>query len=250
MILPKWLVSGLGGLLIALVCLVSIIKLTELKDILKNKNPKNTIGITAQGKVMAVPDMATVNLGVLTQGLDPSKIQEENSKKIEKIIEYIKSQGISKDDIATSQFNIYPQYNYEGGKNNIVGYQLNQTITVKIKGVDKTTENLSKILKASIAQGVNEVSGVNIGFSEPDDLKQNARKLAIENAKSKAEDLAKTAGLKLGKVVSINEDAYDSMPTPYYREMGMGMGGGSASPSIEPGTQDIVANMTVVFEVK
>ena len=124
--MPKWVVTGLGGLLIAFVALLLIDKGTQLNDKFRDKNPTNTIGVTAEGKVKAVPDMATVNLGVITQGASPSAVTDENSKKVNKIVDYVKQQGISKDDISTSQFNIYPQYNYNNGKNEIVGYELRQ----------------------------------------------------------------------------------------------------------------------------
>src|SRR3989344_5545859 len=195
--LPKWLVNGLGGLLIAFVALLIVGKTKDLKDVLGNKNPDNTISVSAEGKVQAVPDLATVNLGVLTQGPDPSVVQEQNSVKVNKIIDYIKQQGISKDDISTSQFNIYPQYDYNNGRNTIIGYQLNQTITVKVRGMDKSTDILSKILKGGVQQGANEVNGVSFGFDDADELRQEARKLAIEKAKVKAQDLAQAAGLKL-----------------------------------------------------
>lgn len=252
--LPKWLVNGLGGLLVVFVALLVVGKTKDLKDVFGNKNPDNTISVSAEGKVQAVPDLAIVNLGVLTQGSDPSSVQEQNSGKVNKIIDYIKQQGISKDDISTSQFNIFPQYDYSNGKNNIIGYQLNQTITVKVRGVEKSTEVLSKILKGSLQQGANEVNGVSLGFDDADNLRQEARKLAIDKAKLKAQDLAQAAGLKLGKVVSISESENYGGPIMPYQGMGGGGYGGSdvkaASPNIEPGSQDVVANMTVVFEVK
>ena len=253
--LPKWLVNGLGGLLIAFVALLVVSKLKDLGDKFKNIKPDNTISVSAEGKVKAVPDLATVNLGVLTQGTSPAAVQDENSKKVNKIIEYIKAQGVSKDDISTSQFNIYPQYNYQNGRNDITGYQLNQTISVKIRGVDKSTDVLSNILKGAVSEGANEVNGVSLSFDDPDELKQEARKIAISKAKEKAGELAKAAGLKLGKVVSVSESGGGGWPAPMYAE-GMGAGGyggvmeKSVSPNIEPGSQDVIENMTVVFEVK
>lgn len=252
--MPKWVVTGLGGLLIAFVALLLIDKGTQLNDKFRDKNPTNTIGVTAEGKVKAVPDMATVNLGVITQGASPSAVTDENSKKVNKIVDYVKQQGISKDDISTSQFNIYPQYNYNNGKNEIVGYELRQTVSITIKGVDKSTETLNKILQGAVSQGANEINGVSLSFDDPDNLRQQAREEAIAKAKEKAQELARAAGLKLGRVISVNE-AGSTYPQPYYGAA-YGMGGGmmaeakSASPNIEPGQQDIVESMTVVFEVK
>jgi uncharacterized protein YggE len=215
--------------------------------------PENTISVSAEGKVKAVPDIAEINLGVLSQGSNPTTAQDENSKKVNKIIDFIKSQGVSKDDIATSQFNVYPQQDYRGGAPVITGYQVNQTITIKVREVDKSTERLGKILAGITESGANQINGVNLSFDDPDNLRQEARKQAIDKAKQKAEELARVAGLKLGKVVNVSESGGSYPPMPYY---GDGYGGSglamekSVSPNIEPGQQDITATMTVVFEVK
>ncbi|MBL8029998.1 MAG: SIMPL domain-containing protein [Candidatus Doudnabacteria bacterium] len=250
--LPKWLVVGLGGLLIAFVALSVADKAKQISDDYGNKNPQNTMTVSAEGKVKAVPDMATVTLGVVSQGSSAADVQSQNSQKINKIVEFIKQQGVNKDDVSTSQFNVYPRYDYAKGTE-ITGYEARQTITVKVKGVDESTDSLGKILSGAASNGANEVNGVNLSFEDADNLRQEARQLAIEKAKLKAEELAKTAGIRLGKVISVSEDPA-GYNMPYYAD---GFGGGAgvmmekaASPNIEPGSQDVVAQMNVVFEVK
>ncbi len=216
--------------------------------------PQKTMAVTSEGKVKAIPDLATVSLGVVTQGANPANVQAENSEKIKKIVEFVKSVGVNKDDISTSQFNIYPQYDYTNGKNLITGYQLNQSIVIKIKQVDKSTEALNKVLRGSLEQGANQIDGVTLGFEDPDAMKMQAQKLAIEKAKAKAQDLAKVSGLKIGKVVNIAENYTSNFPMPYM-DYGKGGGGGSSgleagSPNIQPGQQDLVETVTVTFEVK
>lgn len=253
-VLPKWLVSALGTLLIVFVALLIAGKAKDLSDTYSNKNPKNTMSVSAEGKVSATPDLATVTLGVVSQGKNAAEVQDQNSSKINKIIDFVKQQGITKDDISTSQFNIYPRYDYVSGKNEINGYEARQTITIKVRGINQGTEKLGKVIDGATNNGANEVSGVSLSFEDPDNLRQTARQKAIEKAKEKAEELAKSAGIRLGKVVSVSESSGYGYPVPMYAE---GMGGGfaldsvkSASPNIEPGSQDIIAQMTVVFEVK
>ncbi len=243
-------------LLMLFLALAAVAKYQDLADRYSGRVPKNTMTVTAEGKVKAVPDMATINLGVVTQGPSSAAVQDESSKKVNKIIDFVKQQGVSKDDISTSQFNIYPQYNYKDGKNDIVGYEARQTIVVQVKGVDKSTQVLAKILADSTQAGANEISGVSLGFDDPDNLKQIAREQAIEKAKVRAEELAKVSGLSLGRVVSVSQTgAGDSGAVPYYGGYGMGGGGSdsvakSISPNIEPGSQDVTESMTLTFEVK
>lgn len=251
--LPKWLVSGLGALLIVLVAVSIADKAWDLKDHDKVTRQQNTFMASGEGKVKAVPDLATVTLGVVSQGATAAVVQDQNSQKINKIIEFVKQQGVSRDDIATSQFNIYPQYNYNNGKNEIIGYEARQSITIKVKGVDKSSEGLGKIISGATGNGANEISNVTLGFENPENLRQEAKTKAIENAKVRAQELAKAAGIELGRVVNVSENNAGS-PMPYYGE-GYGGAGGlmmdkAASPNIEPGNQDIVETVTLTFEIK
>jgi uncharacterized protein len=251
--IPKWLAVFLGCLLVVFLGLSAIEKTQNLTERFSGKDPKNTLTVSAEGKVKAVPDVAMVNLGVVTQGATSAIVQDENSKKINKIIDFVKQQGVSRDDISTAQFNIYPQYNYKDGRNEIIGYEARQNISIKVKGVDKTTDALGKILSGSTTVGANEIGGVSLSFEDKDNLRQMARKEAIEKAKTKATELAKVSGLKLGRVITVSESGQDSMPMPYYAG-GMGGGGSdvakSVSPNVEPGTQDVYETMTLVFELK
>jgi uncharacterized protein len=255
--LPKWLVNTLGALLVIFVAILIVQKGNELQTILKNQKPANTISVSADGKVTATPDLATVNIGVLSQGTTAGDVKDQNNSKVNKVIDFIKQQGIPASDITTSQFNFYPQQNYpmpNGGVPTITGFQGNQIVTVKVHGVDKEQIVLGKILDGAVNAGANEINGVNFSFSDPTALQQQARKLAIDNAKTKAQDLAQEAGLKLGKVVSISEsNSGYPRPIPYDLNSATGLGGGAAksvAPDIQNGSQDITETMSVVFEVK
>lgn len=252
---PKWIVQGLGGLLIAFVALLIVQKGYDLQQTFKNQKPANTIAVSGEGKVQAVPDLATVTIGVLSQGTTAVDVKNQNNDKVNKVIAYIKAQGVDSKDITTSQFSFYPQQDYNNGVPKITGYQGNQTVTVKVHGVDKSQDTLNTILDGAVNNGANEIDGVSLSVENPDALQQQARKLAIDNAKSKAQELAQEAGLSLGKVVNIAESSggYPG-PIPYAaNSMAMGMGGVAAksvAPDIQTGSQEIDETMSVTFEVK
>ena len=250
--LPKWMVLGLGGALLVFVGFLAIEKVYSVVKSINPKKPENTISISAEGKVAAVPDLAMVNLGVITTGSTAKFVEDESSKKIAQIIDFVKKQNVDSKDIATSQFSIYPTYDYRDGTNKITGYQANQTVTVKVRGVEHSTEKVSDILDGATANGANEITGVYFTFDDADNLRQIARKQAIAKAKEKAQELASEAGLRLGKVVSLSEGGF-SAPMPLMYEKGMAsdaMGRGGAAPAVEQGSQDITASITVVFEIK
>lgn len=243
----------LGSVLIAMYIIEQFYAVTEL---VMNKKPSNTMSVEAQGKIPAIPDLAVVNLGVFTQGDTAEKAQSANTEKINQVIEFFKKQGIAKEDITTSNYNLYPTQDYKEGKTIITGYSISQNITVKIKNIDKENQELiGKIISGATTSGVNQINGISYSFDDPDNLRQQAREQAIVKAKEKASELAKASGLKLGKVINVFESGGYN-PTPMYSAEGMGgmvgMGGDmkSASPDIQPGQQDITASMTVTFEVK
>lgn len=253
---PKWLVNTLGVLLVAFVALLIVQKGHDLSATFKNQKPVNTISVSGTGKVTATPDLATVNIGVLSQGSSAVDVKNQNNDKVNKVISYIKDQGIDAKDISTSQFSFYPTQDYNNGTPKITGYQGNQTVTVKVHGVDKDQTALEKVLDGVVNNGANEVNGVNLTVEKPDDLQQQAQKMAIDDAKQKAQELAKEAGLSLGKVVNVSESSggYPG-PIPYAANSLMGVGGGMAAeksiaPDIQTGSQEITETMTVTYEVK
>ena len=252
-ILPIWLVGGLGGLLIALVALMVIQKAHDLQTTFANAKPANTISVSGEGKVTSTPDLATVDIGVLTSANTASDAESQNNTKVNQVIAYIKAQGVKDADISTSQFNLNPQYDYTKGTPTITGYQINQSVTVKVHGVDKDTSVLNKVIDGSVTNGANQVNGVNLSVENPDALQQQAQEQAIANAKTKAQALAKAAGLTLGKVVSVSESGMPIIPgpIPYALNSAMAVGGAkSVAPDIQTGSQEINETMTVTYEVK
>lgn len=207
--------------------------------------------MSAEGKVSAKPDIATASFSVVTSGKEAAKVQEDNDKKMKEVIGFLKEKGISEDDIKTSGYNLYPQYDYEtraveGVKipPNIVGYTLTQTVTVKIRKL----EEAASIVGGLTAKGVNQIDSLAYSIEDPDSLKAEARQIAIDKAKGKAQELALSLGIRLGKVINFSEgDSGFPVPLPYARP-DAAFGGGSAS--LEPGSQDITVNVTLTFELK
>jgi len=265
-ILPKWLVNSLGGLLVIFVAFLIVQQAYNFNNVIKNQKPVNTIAVSADGKVTATPDLATMTIGVQTAGATAQTVKDQNNAKVNAVLAFVKQQGIGAGDITTSDINVYPQQSYPGvvpmviggggtvdNTPKITGYTGNQTITIKIHGVDKDLSVANKIEDGAVNAGANEVDGVNFSFSNPDALQQQAQQQAIANAKTKAQALAQAAGLTLGKVVSVSEtNSNFPGPVPYAVNSAMGLGGAakSVAPDIQNGTQDITESMSVTFEVK
>ncbi len=206
---------------------------------------RDTISISAEGKVTALPDIATISVGVQTENKSVSSAQKENTTKMNAIIEKVKSFGLTAEDIKTSNYSIYPQYDYVNGRQVERGYMVTQNIDVKVRSLDK----IGEILSAVGSLGANQVGGVAFTIDEPEELRQQARIKALEAAKKKAQALADAAGVKLGKVVGFSEnEEYAPAPAYYAKDAGLGMGG-DGTPSIQSGSQDVVVDVTVLYEI-
>lgn len=207
-----------------------------------------TVSIDGEGKISGKPDVAVINMGVQSDAKTVKASQDDNTKKMNDIIKAIKDMGVKDADVQTANYNIYPKYSYDKntGASDIIGYTVSQSVTVKVRDLDKTGDILSKAGEL----GANTVGGVQFTIDNPEALKGEAREKAIDNAKKKAAELFKKLGVSPGRIVSFSE--YGSGGPVYYKayeSMGMG-GGGAPAPSIESGNLDVVVNVSLTFEIK
>lgn len=210
-----------------------------------------TVTMTAEGKVTAKPDTANVSFSVVTTGKTADEVQKTNDQKMAKVIEYLKSKGVKDEDIQTANYNLYPQYNYNkpsGEQPEIVGYNLNQMVTVKVRNLNTVQD----LVGGLTSKGVNQIDNLSFFIDDPDTLKAKARADAIKKARAKAEELATGLNVKLGRVVNFSE-GFGGVPVPYYADsarFGYGGAGGAGGSPVQPGSQDITVNVTLTFELK
>ncbi|MEK7077032.1 MAG: SIMPL domain-containing protein, partial [Patescibacteria group bacterium] len=209
-----------------------------------------SFSVSGEGKVVAVPDVAQFAFSVITEGgTDIAKLQKENTDKVNRAIDFVKSKGVGAKDIRTESYNLSPRYQQYGCPRTggpcppaeIVGYTISQTVSVKIRDFAKIGETLAGVVE----NGANTVSQLDFTIDDPTEVQNSARAEAIEKAKAKASAIAKAGGFRVGKLLSINEGG-GYPPVPYYDKFGRGGGLESAgiaiAPTIEPGSQDVVVN--------
>ena len=248
---PKVILSLLAVLILGAVIIVSI-----LRDRIVGQM-QSQVTVVGRGEVEYKPDMANVSLGVqIDKAPNPETALNQMNEKIGKIIEGLKAIGISEDDIETKTYNLYPQYDYVSGVSSVSGYNANQQISVKARNIGEDNSLVNKVVAESSRAGANQILGVSYDISSLNDLKQEARVKAIEDARSKAKELARAAGIKrLGKVLSWYENLIES-PDYDGRFGGYGAGGEMSSakaipsPEIPSGAQKIVIEMGVQYAVK
>ena len=211
------------------------------------------VSISGTGKVTAKPDVAIINVGIITEKGTVEAAQKENTDKMNAIIAELKNQyRIVEEDIKTSYYQINPRYNWSDGRQTLAGYEVNQSVQIKVRNFD----NIGKIVSMAGEKGANSVSGPNFTIDDPETYRAEARKEAIAQAKDKAKVLADEVGINLGRIVSFSEDSYQPYPVNYAYGIG-GMGGleqralSAAVPEadIQSGSQEVSINVYITYEI-
>jgi uncharacterized protein YggE len=207
---------------------------------------KRTINVTGQSKVSASPDFATITLGVVSQDKDAKVAQKANATSMDKVIASIKALGISEDDIKTVNYSISPRYDYnkETGISNIVGYTVNNNVSVTVRDLDKT----GSVIDAAADSGVNTSSSISFGISNYEDYYNAALKNAVLAAKKKANTIAGALEVTLKAPISVNEGGgYSPLSNFAVYDMKAAEGFNATTP-IQAGTMEISANVSIVYE--
>jgi len=199
--------------------------------------------VTGEGKVTVVPDTAIVDLGITINQPSVKVAQSEANSVINSISQAIKNLGVAAKDIKTSNYSVYPLYD----QNRITSYQVNTNLTITVREIDK----VNQVIDTATSKGANSVGGIQLTVDEnkKKQLLQDARELAVKEAKSKAESLARAAGLTLGKIVNVQE-SFGSVPVPMYAKSAIGLGGGREDTQIQPGSTDISTSVTLFYETR
>lgn len=214
----------------------------------------HTITVNSSEKVTVVPDIAQVVYAVRTDAKDAAACQQKNTEDVNSVIELLKSLGIEEKSIQTSDYSMYPIYNYSNNTQKITGYEATASLTVS----DLPIENLSNILSESVTAGVNNIQSITYQSSQYDQAYADALKLAVTSAKTKADALAEAGGCSLGNVVNISENSNysEARYTDYALTSKMNSqtaayaAGVEDSNAIMPGEVDIEVNITVEYLIQ
>lgn len=220
-----------------------------VKDFNTNDNA-NLISVTGTGEVYANPDVGVVDLTVTTENLSVATAADQNNQKMNAVISFVKGENVAENDIKTTNYNISPVYQYEDktGKRSISSYQVTQTIEVKIRDLTK----IGDIISGATSKGVNDIGELSFIVDNDDQVKENAKDLAIANAKAKAVSLEKALGVKLVKIVNYSESSTPIMYNLAYDSAKLMATAGSSvsSPSIQTGQNKITSTVTITYSIK
>ena len=246
-------------ILIIIVSLLGVIKIFgEFKGDRGDRlgQPVNIISVTGTGDVSAVSDIATLTVNLTKDGKTAKEAQDLLNTDITKTLTYLKDQKIAEKDIKSEYGGLTPKYANQPvcytfpcpvSNPTIIGYTATQSITIKIREVD----NASVVRTGLAGLGITDISGPTFSIDNEDNYKDQARSIAITQARGKAQVLAKELGVRLGKVTNFSEDNGNNYPV-YAKTMSVGAAADrvAQAPTLPKGENKITSNVTITYEIR
>ena len=212
--------------------------------------PQRTLSLTGQGEVKSPPDIAVISAGVVSESKTAREALTLNNETMASVLQTIEAAGVANKDIQTSSFSVQPKYKYAKRASNgeqepprITGYTVSNAVTVIARDLAK----LGPVLDAVVSSGVNQMNGLSFSIAEPAPLRNEARKIAVAEARIRAELYAEAAGVSLGKILSISEAGGHRPPQPAFRRAALES---AAAVPIAQGQQSIQMQVNIVWEIE
>lgn len=213
--------------------------------------PSPRIVVNGEGEVAVAPDMATISLTVLREAGTARAALDANNEAMAGVLEAMKNQGIEDRDLQTSGFSIQPRYVYpkqsstgESEPPRIVGYQVSNSLTVRIRDMVR----VGAILDASVSLGVNQGGSVSFSNADPSAALDDARRKAVQNAVAKARIMAEAAGVSVGPILEMSESSWQPGPQPMMAPMARGAA--AEAVPMAAGENTYRVNIAVTFAIK
>jgi len=234
--------------LLPLLTVAVLASTTEAYSQQRSERPRPpSISVTGEATIAAVPDQAQIEIGVTTQARTAPEASRENAERLARVLAEVKKLLGKGDEVKTSGYALNPQYRYpQGGKPEIVGYTANNTVHIKIAKLDE----VGKMIDVAMQAGANTINRLAFTLKDEEGARLDALKQATLKAKTKAEAIAASLGLKVVRIVSVTEGERSFQPVYRAAPMARGEALAAAPPTpIEQGTVDVRATVSLVADV-
>jgi len=213
---------------------------------------RNTFTVSDSAEVYTKPDLGMITFSVKTEARTVAKAMAENTEKMNNIISFLKNSGVDQKDLKTTNFDIYPRYEYDrsssiypSGERVLAGYDVSQSLEVKIRELDKAGD----LIAGTAERGANQVGNLYFVVENEDEFEAQARAEAIKKARAKAEKIAEDLDVDIVGIVNFSENGQAPRYYDYsLSERGIG-GGGGGSPEIETGENKIEVFVSITYEI-
>lgn len=226
---------------------ITSLLLLSLLGLAQAQQPR-TINVAGEGKVSAAPDLVTINTGVVTTAKTAEQALADNNSAFNRVLRVLKMQGIAERDVQTTFFNVRQQFarGKNGQRGELTGHVVTNEVQVKVRRVD----TVGAVLDALVKAGSNRINNINFSIADPVPLEDRARAAAVMDAQRRAALFAKSAGLKLGKIISISENPITPPVQQFASLAARSGGGGNGGVGIAAGELDVTAKVFILYEIR
>ncbi|MDO4799422.1 MAG: SIMPL domain-containing protein [Bacillota bacterium] len=203
---------------------------------------KRILSVEGEAAIQVKPDQATLVIGVRTEKINSKEAQEENTKKMNAVIDALKKAGVADKEIQTSNYNMYATRDYRNGEQGVQYYVVQHSVEVRAKKLDL----VGTLIDVSGAAGANEFQGVQFSLENSEEVYNQALAKAYQAAQKKANVLATAMNVKIGMPMAVTEGSGFASPILYRNDMKMSMAADSTT--IESGELTIRASVSVQYD--
>lgn len=229
--------------ILTLVCALFLMSCSAAFAAPQQETPRPTLSVDGQGTGTAAPDMATVTIGVTTQGKDAAKAQNDNAWVSNQIQAAVRGLGIEEKDIQTRNYSFYPNYSTDKDhRNEVTGYTVNNSVIVVVRDIKLT----GKVIDAALNNGANEINSLDFSASNTKAVRKVALLNAVQDARDKADIIAKGLGKRIVGIQSVSESTGYIETRRFGGNMLMAVAKDAATP-IAPGSLSLTANVHIDF---
>jgi len=204
------------------------------------------LDINATGEVGRVPDVAVISAGVVSRASTATAALSDSADRMSRVLAALKAAGVADRDVQTSNVSLNPEYRYpQDQAPQLVGYTASNNVTIRFRDI----RNAGKILDALVKQGANQINGPTLMIDKPEEALDEARAKAVAVGRARADLYARSLGMRVVRVVTVNESGGYAPPPPMPVAM-MAARGERDQTKIVPGEQKLEVNLAMTFELQ
>jgi uncharacterized protein YggE len=218
-------------------------------SVLPVTSQQSGIAVCGHGKATTAPNQAQITLGVFATAPSAQSARDQAAQVMTAVLAALKGAGVAEQDIQTGYIALQPEYAYDGGTPHITGYSATNTVSATIRAI----QNAGKIIDTATTAGGNNiiVSGIEFSNGDPAQARVAAQEDAVADAKRQAEQVAASAGERLGPALSIQVGGCGTTAQPpIYYDAAKGASASGVTTPIQPGQLDITVDVAVVFALR
>lgn len=206
----------------------------------------STLNLSAEGEARVAPDMATINLGVMTEAQTASVAMDQNAARMNAVIAALRRAGIEERNIQTSSLNLNAQYDYRQNESPVLrGYRAENQVTIRVLDLDR----LGQALDAVVAAGSNQINGISFGLQDPTEAENRARMDAVRALREKADLYAAATDHRITRMLSLSEGGGYAPQPPMPMMAARNFAVAESATPVQSGEMSVKVNISAVYLV-